>query len=162
MDIGAVLFCFYTKKTVSLRFTRPIFYYKMAIYINPYTDFGFKKLFGEEANKEVLIAFLNALLRDEVFGPVLIAMPFDDINEVIAAANDSPYGLSASVWTQNIGTAQHLIENLQTGLIFVNSPVRSDNNLPLGGFKQSGIGRELGSAAIAQYTELKSVVVAYS
>ena len=113
-------------------------------------------LFANTENKDV------AMLRDEVFGPVLIAMPFDDINEVIAAANDSPYGLSASVWTQNIGTAQHLIENLQTGLIFVNSPVRSDNNLPLGGFKQSGIGRELGSAAIAQYTELKSVVVAYS
>jgi phenylacetaldehyde dehydrogenase len=112
-------------------------------------------LFANTDKKEV------AMTREEVFGPVLVAMPFDDINEVLAAANNSPYGLSASVWTQHIGTAQYLIENLATGLIFVNSPVRSDNNLPLGGFKQSGIGRELGSAAIAQYTELKSVVVAF-
>jgi acyl-CoA reductase-like NAD-dependent aldehyde dehydrogenase len=101
------------------------------------------------------------MLREEVFGPVLIAMPFEDTNEVIAAANDSPYGLSASIWTQNINAAHQLIDALQTGMIYVNSPVRSDNNLPLGGFKQSGIGRELGSSAIEQYTELKSVVIAY-
>jgi acyl-CoA reductase-like NAD-dependent aldehyde dehydrogenase len=97
----------------------------------------------------------------EIFGPVLVAMPYDDIEDLIQKANQGDYGLSASIWSQDISKVHQIIDRLKTGMIYVNSPVRSDPNLPLGGYKQSGIGRELGSAAIEQYTELKSVCIAY-
>jgi acyl-CoA reductase-like NAD-dependent aldehyde dehydrogenase len=98
---------------------------------------------------------------EEIFGPVLIAMPYDDIEDLIQKANDSEYGLSASIWSQDISKVHRVIDRLKTGMIYVNSPVRSDPNLPLGGYKQSGIGRELGASAIEQYTEIKSVCIAY-
>jgi acyl-CoA reductase-like NAD-dependent aldehyde dehydrogenase len=98
---------------------------------------------------------------EEIFGPVLIAMPYDDIEDLIQKANNSDYGLSASIWSQDISTVHRLIDRLKVGMIYVNSPVRSDPNLPLGGYKQSGIGRELGHSAIEQYTEIKSVCIAY-
>jgi acyl-CoA reductase-like NAD-dependent aldehyde dehydrogenase len=112
-------------------------------------------ILANPTNKTMLVA------TEEIFGPVLIAMPYDDIEDLIQKANDSEYGLSASIWSQDISKVHRVIDRLKTGMIYVNSPVRSDPNLPLGGYKQSGIGRELGASAIEQYTEIKSVCIAY-
>jgi len=101
------------------------------------------------------------LAKEEVFGPVIIASPYDTIEELIEKANDTVFGLSACIWTQDLSNAHYLIDKLQAGVVYVNSPIRSDPNLPLGGYKQSGIGRELGKAAIETFTEIKSVVIKY-
>jgi len=101
------------------------------------------------------------LVREEVFGPVLVAQPFDDIEEVIRQANDTPYGLAASVWTRNISNALRTAERIEAGTVWINTHLPSDPNIPFGGFKQSGIGRENGRAAIEAYTETKSIVIAY-
>ena len=101
------------------------------------------------------------LVREEVFGPVLVAMPYDDLDEVLARANDSIYGLGASVWTNNLGKAQRAIDALQAGTVWVNTHNMVDPNMPFGGFKASGVGREHGRSAIEAYTELKSVCIAY-
>lgn len=102
------------------------------------------------------------VVQEEIFGPVLVAMPFDDVKEVIDMANDSPYGLGAAVFTNNLSKAQGLIKAIKAGSVFVNSPVRIDPNLPFGGYKQSGYGREHGTSIIDTYTELKSVVIGYN
>jgi phenylacetaldehyde dehydrogenase len=103
-----------------------------------------------------------AAVREEIFGPVLVAMPFDTEAEVLALMNDSPYGLSASLYTSDLSRAHRLIPRIRAGTVFVNTPARTDPALPLGGFKDSGIGREHGSSMIELYTELKSVVIRYS
>jgi phenylacetaldehyde dehydrogenase len=102
------------------------------------------------------------IVREEIFGPVLVAMPFDAESDLLEAMNDSPYGLSASLYTQDLSRVHRLIPRIQAGAIFVNSPARTDPNLPFGGMKQSGIGREHGSSMIDLYTELKSVVIGYT
>jgi len=112
-------------------------------------------IFANVDNKKVSIS------EEEIFGPVIVAMPYDDLDDLIAKANDTSYGLSASIWTQNMSKAHHLIDKIKAGIIYVNSAVRSDPALPLGGYKQSGIGRELGETAIDAYTELKSVCISY-
>lgn len=101
------------------------------------------------------------LLREEVFGPVLAAMPFDDFDDVLRQANDTAYGLGASIWTNRLDSAQRAIDTLQAGTVWVNSHNMVDPNMPFGGFKHSGIGREHGRSAIDAYTELKSVCIAY-
>ncbi len=101
------------------------------------------------------------LVREEVFGPVLVVMPFDDLDAVVAKANDSPYGLGASVWTNRLDRAQRVVDRLQAGTVWVNTHNMVDPNMPFGGFKQSGVGREHGRAAIEAYTETKSVCIAY-
>jgi phenylacetaldehyde dehydrogenase len=101
------------------------------------------------------------LTREEVFGPVLIAQPYDDIEEVVREANDTVYGLGASVWTTNISKALRVAERLEAGTVWINSHSVVDPNMPFGGFKQSGIGREHGRAAIEAYTESKSICIAY-
>jgi phenylacetaldehyde dehydrogenase len=98
-----------------------------------------------------------AVVREEVFGPVVVAQSFDDIDEVVRLANDSPYGLGASVWSNNLSAVHRVIPRLQAGTVWVNCHNMLDNNLPLGGVKQSGVGRDLGRAAVESYTELKSV-----
>ncbi len=98
--------------------------------------------------------------REEVFGPVVSAMPFDDVDEVVRLANDSPYGLAASVWSNDLSAVHRLIPRLQAGTVWVNCHNMLDNNLPLGGYKQSGVGRDLGRAAVEGCTELKSVCMA--
>lgn len=113
-------------------------------------------IFANTENKKVSVE------SEEIFGPVITAMPYDDIDDLVRKANDTIYGLSASIWTSNIHKAHTLIDKIKAGIIYVNSPVRSDPNLPLGGFKQSGIGRELGKSAIDAYTEIKSVCINYS
>lgn len=103
----------------------------------------------------------NALMRDEVFGPVMAAMPFDSEEEAVQLANDTQYGLAASLWTQNLSAALRLVPQIQAGTVWVNSHIPLDPSLPFGGYKQSGVGREFGKYAVEGCTELKSVCIAY-
>jgi phenylacetaldehyde dehydrogenase len=102
-----------------------------------------------------------SVVREEIFGPVLVAMPYDGIDDLVAKANDTEYGLAASVWTQNISRALELVSRVKAGTVWVNTHGVLDSNMPFGGFKRSGIGREHGRAAIESYTEAKSVCIAY-
>lgn len=97
------------------------------------------------------------IAQEEIFGPVLAAMPFDDIDDVIERANRTNYGLAAGVWTQNISTAHKLADRIRAGTVWVNCYNVFDAASPFGGYKQSGIGREMGSYALELYTEVKSV-----
>ena len=85
------------------------------------------------------------------------ALPFDDIDDAIRQANDSPYGLAASVWSRDLSTVHRIVPRLKAGTVWVNTHNLLDANLPFGGTKQSGFGRDLGRAAVESYTELKSV-----
>lgn len=100
------------------------------------------------------------VVREEIFGPVAVAMPFDDVEEVVQLANASPFGLAASIWSNNLSQVHRLIPRLQAGTVWVNCHNMLDNNLPLGGYKKSGTGKDLGRAAVESYTELKSVCMA--
>jgi phenylacetaldehyde dehydrogenase len=101
------------------------------------------------------------IMREEVFGPVICASSFDgdDLQPVADAANDSRYGLAAYVWTRDLGTAHRMAGKLKAGSVFVNDGYVP--NLPGGGYKQSGWGRELGQTGVEAYTEIKSVSIAY-
>jgi phenylacetaldehyde dehydrogenase len=97
------------------------------------------------------------VVREEVFGPVLVAMPFDDVEDAIAQANDSPFGLTASVWSNNLSAVHRIIPRIKAGTVWVNTHNLLDANLPFGGYKQSGFGRDLGRAAVESSTEQKNV-----
>lgn len=97
------------------------------------------------------------IVKEEVFGPVIVAMPFDDVEDAIRQANDTPFGLAASIWSQNNSLIHRTVPRLKAGMVWVNTHNMLDNNLPLGGYKQSGYGRDLGRDAVESYTELKSV-----
>ena len=101
----------------------------------------------------------SALVREEIFGPVVVATPYKSIDEIAAEANNTSYGLAASVWTNNLSLAHRLTRRLKAGTVWVNTHNVVDPNLPFGGMKQSGLGRENGAAAIELYTELKTVVM---
>ncbi|MFK8036254.1 MAG: aldehyde dehydrogenase family protein [Hyphomicrobiales bacterium] len=98
-----------------------------------------------------------AVAREEIFGPVLVSMPFDTVDEAIALANDTEYGLAASVWTKNIDKALTVTRRVQAGRFWVNTTLSGGPELPLGGFKQSGWGREAGKYGVEEYTQIKSV-----
>jgi acyl-CoA reductase-like NAD-dependent aldehyde dehydrogenase len=100
------------------------------------------------------------VVREEIFGPVLVANAFDDIDEVVAQANDSIYGLTATVWTRDLSAAHRLARRLHAGTIRINVGGGNDPNLPFGGFKQSGWGREFGEDGLDLYLQNKSVVAA--
>jgi aldehyde dehydrogenase (NAD+) len=97
--------------------------------------------------------------REEIFGPVLAAIDFADVDEAIARANDTPYGLAAGVWTRDIKKAHYVARKLQAGTVWVNTYNVYDTAAPFGGYKQSGFGREMSAHALDHYTQIKSVWV---
>jgi len=97
--------------------------------------------------------------REEIFGPVLSVLPFRDFDDAVATANATVYGLAAAVWTRDVGKALRAAKALRAGTVWVNAYNLYDPALPFGGFKESGLGRELGAAALEHYTEIKSVWV---
>lgn len=99
------------------------------------------------------------VVKEEIFGPVLVAMPFDSEDEVVARANESDFDLAASVWTRDISAATRLSRRVRAGIVWLNCHNLFDPNLPFGGFRHSGIGRDLGSAAIEGCLETKSVLL---
>lgn len=101
----------------------------------------------------------STIVKNEIFGPVVIVTPFDSIEEVVAMANDTDFGLAASIWSRNLSAVHRLIKRINAGTVWVNTHNMVDPHLPFGGFKQSGIGREMGIEAIHMYTETKSVLM---
>lgn len=98
-----------------------------------------------------------SIATDEIFGPVLCSMPFDTVEEAIALANDTVYGLAASLWTKNIDKALTVTRRVRAGRFWVNCIMAGGPEMPLGGFKQSGWGREAGTYGVEEYTQVKSV-----
>ncbi|AKA23500.1 aldehyde dehydrogenase family protein [Pseudomonas chlororaphis] len=101
----------------------------------------------------------HPLVQEEIFGPVLVAIPFDDEADALRMANDSPYGLGASLWSNDLAAVHRMIPRIRSGSVWVNCHSALDPALPFGGYKMSGVGREMGHAAIEHYTELKSVLI---
>ncbi len=97
------------------------------------------------------------IAREEIFGPVLVAMPYEDLEEVAARANDTEYGLAAGVWTRDISNAHKLAGMLKAGNVYINTWFAGDPAAPFGGYKASGIGREKGHANLEAYLETKTV-----
>jgi phenylacetaldehyde dehydrogenase len=102
------------------------------------------------------------VVREEIFGPVLVAAPFSDTDEIAAVANDSEFGLGAGIWTKDIGKAHALAKKLRAGTVWINCYNVFDAALPFGGYKQSGWGREMGHEALNAYTEVKAVTAQLS
>lgn len=100
-----------------------------------------------------------SIVKEEIFGPVLAAASFDDLDEVVARANDSNFGLAASIWSNNLSAVHRLIPRIKAGTIWVNSHNLIDPAVPFGGYKQSGLGREMAKMVIDMYTENKSVFI---
>jgi phenylacetaldehyde dehydrogenase len=100
------------------------------------------------------------VVQEEIFGPVVTAIPFSDPNEIVQKANDTVYGLAAGIWTRDIKKAHKLAGKLRAGTVWINCYNVFDAALPFGGYKQSGWGREMGHEVLHNYTEVKSVCAA--
>ena len=111
-------------------------------------------VFATQSNDKVIV-------NEEIFGPVLVGIPFKDKNDALEKANNNNFGLAGTIWTKDIDKAISCVKQLESGLIAVNGPVRSDPHLPLGGYKQSGVGTDLGKEGLYAYTKLKSVNIIY-
>ena len=103
----------------------------------------------------------SRIWREEVFGPVVAVMPFDDEEDAVALANDTEYGLSGSIYTRDVGRALRVARGVEAGNLSVNSHASVRYWTPFGGFKQSGLGRELGPDAPNAFTEEKNVFIAH-
>ncbi len=99
------------------------------------------------------------IAREEIFGPVMSVIAFKNVEEVITRANRTNYGLAAGVWTRDIKKAHAIANSVRAGTVWVNCYHVLDTRAPFGGFKQSGIGRELGEYGLQEYTEVKTVTV---
>lgn len=99
------------------------------------------------------------IAREEIFGPVIALIPFDGEEEAVAIGNETRYGLAGGVWTENVRRAQRVAMRLRAGTVWINNYRQVSYNMPFGGFKESGLGRELGPEALHDYTEVKSVWV---
>jgi phenylacetaldehyde dehydrogenase len=100
------------------------------------------------------------VMREEIFGPVVCATPFSDIDEIARDANRTEYGLAAGIWTKDIGKAHRLAHKLRAGTVWINCYNVFDAAMPFGGYKQSGWGREMGHDSLELYTEVKAVCAA--
>ncbi|SAK87473.1 phenylacetaldehyde dehydrogenase [Caballeronia hypogeia] len=108
----------------------------------------------------ILVSDANApLLTEETFGPIATLLAYDEEEELLSLFNDTPFGLSASLWTNDLSKAFGYVPRIEAGTVWVNMHTFLDPAVPFGGVKQSGIGREFGSAFIEDYTELKSVFI---
>ena len=96
------------------------------------------------------------IAQEEIFGPVLATLEFDDVDQVAELANQNPYGLAAAIWTRDIKKAHALSRRLRAGTVWINTYGLMDAALPFGGYKQSGFGRELGRPRWSSYTEVKA------
>jgi succinate-semialdehyde dehydrogenase/glutarate-semialdehyde dehydrogenase len=130
---------------------------------------GGQRLRGEEYDKgwyfpPTIISDTNhsmKIMTEETFGSVVGIMPFETNEEAITLANDSEYGLAAYVFSEQVGTGLRMAESLEAGSVWINNISRSYHDVPFGGVKQSGIGREKGHYGIEAYTELKTIYLNY-
>lgn len=100
-----------------------------------------------------------SVVREEIFGPVVVAQRFDELDQVVAAANNTEFGLAASIWTKDVSAMHRLASRIKAGIVWGNCHALLDPALPFGGFKQSGLGREGGRSGIDAYTEEKTVII---
>lgn len=143
---------------------------KVVDYINKGNEEGARLIFGgSTVNQQgyyvepTIFADVEddmTIAREEIFGPVMAVFVFDEIDEVIGRANDSEYGLASSVWTQNLKHGHYISKKLKAGTVWINTVGLELETMPFGGYKQSGIGREMGGEyGLQSYTEVKSVMI---
>jgi acyl-CoA reductase-like NAD-dependent aldehyde dehydrogenase len=100
------------------------------------------------------------IAREEIFGPVMTVLPFDDLDDVVRLANDTEYGLAAAIWTRDISRALRAAKAVRAGVVWINDSQPAPSESMWGGYKQSGIGRELGPYALDAYLESKQIYIA--